>query len=237
MARLLRLTALASVLAALACANKPEPGGGPSADAQTGLSAKGHPVKPAKATEPPGQPDALVPLASAPEGARPCERMCGRVGDCLRERGDKSDASHLRDAGHLELTCLDLCVNVSPTSDAGKRFRGCESRDSCDPLLDCTRQEWDAAAKARTVIVTQIDAAPSHYGTCELVCGGMYACHHYDRPLHQVDSRSQQFEQDVRSCMYGCDPGAEAMMEYAECAREHSCNAQWECWSRASSRH
>ncbi|WP_146658168.1 hypothetical protein [Enhygromyxa salina] len=237
MARPLRLTALASLLATLACANTPEPGGGPTVDTQTGPST----MKPAladpthAAAAAPGQLVALV--ASAPETARPCERMCGRVGDCLRERGDTSDARHLREAGHLELTCLDLCVNVNPTSEVGKRFRGCESRDSCGPLLDCARNDWDAAANARTVVVTQIEAAPSSYGTCELVCGGMYACHYHDRPLHQLTDRSSQFEQEFNSCMFSCDPHAELMVSFAECAQEHSCTAQWECWSRVTSRH
>jgi hypothetical protein len=160
--------------------------------------------------------------------------MCGRVGDCLRERGDTSDAGHLRNAGHLELTCLDLCVNVDPTSAAGKNFRGCESRDTCDALLDCTRQGWDAAASSRTIVVTQIDAVTNSYDTCELVCGGMYSCMYHDRPLHQLSDRSEQFERDFNSCMTNCDPRGESMEGFAECAQEQSCVAQWECWNRVA---
>lgn len=237
MARPLRLTALASLLATLACANTPEPGGGPTASSHTDPSvATPDTAEPAQpGTERPDQLATTVPVASAPTDARPCERMCGRVGDCLRERGDPNNAGHLRDAGYLELSCLDLCVNVEPSSDAGKRFRACESRDGCDQLLECTRKDWDATAAARGTVVLQIDATPANYGTCELVCGGMYSCVHHDQPLHQLQDRSEQFERDLRACMTSCDPRSEAMVAFAECAQEPTCVAQWECWERVQS--
>ena len=236
MARPLCLTALASLLVTLACANTPEPGASGSAvTGQTPPStSQAEPAKPALAGTA-TRPDLLatpIPVASAPADGRPCEHMCGRVGDCLREAGDSTNAGHLRDAGHLELTCLDLCVNVNPSSDAGKRFRACETHDSCDPLLDCTRKGWDAAANARGTVVTQIDAAPS-FNTCELVCGGMYACMDLGVPLHQMHDRSEQFERDLKVCLENCDPQSEVMMALADCAREQTCEQQWECWQQA----
>lgn len=237
MARLLPLTALTGLLVTLACANTPEPGGsgsstttGQSAGA-TGAGDSGEPTAAATKRSGADQPGARVPVATAQRDGS-CERMCGSVGDCLREGGDVSDAGHVRDAVHLELTCLDLCVNVDATSEVGKRFRACEGRDACDPLLSCARKDWDAAAKARGTVFTQIDAAPS-YDTCELVCGGMYSCMYHDRPLQQLRERGQQFEQDVASCMRSCEPDTESMMALALCTHEDTCAQQWECWQQA----
>jgi hypothetical protein len=236
MARPLRLTALASLLATLACANTPEPGGGPTATRQTSPSpVAGDTAEPApRVTERPSQLAAMVPVASTPDDARPCERMCGRVGDCLRERGDASDASHLRNAGHLELTCLDLCVNVEPGHDAGKRFAACDRRDSCEPLLECARNEWSATANARSSVVTVFGVSPaSRYSTCELVCGGMYSCMNHNQPLHLLDVRSAQFVKDLQACMANCEPGSPSMVTLADCARAQTCEQQWDCWQRA----
>lgn len=235
MARPLRLTALASLLVTLACANTPEPGGGPPATSQAGhASAKRDSPEPAppKAEHPTKLSARVpvarrVPVASAPADAQPCERMCGRVGDCLGERGDA------RDARHLELTCLDLCVNVEPGSDAGARFTACEARDSCDQLLECTRKEWDAVANARGTIVKVIGPSPSaNYNTCELVCGGMYSCIYYDQPLRQLSERSPQFDKELSACVENCDPNAESMRALADCAYENTCAEQMDCWVR-----
>jgi hypothetical protein len=238
MPRPLRSTVLASLLVTLACANTPEPGGdSTTATSQAGSSGTAQPdaggptPSGAERGDPNSQIAAYVPVASTP-ATRPCEQMCGRVGDCLREGGDASDAGHLREVVHLELKCLDLCVNVEPSHDAGKRFRGCERHATCGPLLECTRNDWDAAAKARGTVTTQIDASPS-YGVCELVCGGMYACVHHNRPLRQLTERSVDFERDVASCMMSCHPNEDSMLAFVPCADEETCDKQWECWQHA----
>src|SRR5262245_54408045 len=78
----------------------------------------------------------LVTVASVtPTDALPCERTCGRVGDCLLETHDVGDF----EASRLELQCLDSCVHSPADAESRTSFLACDQKSSCGELLGCAR--------------------------------------------------------------------------------------------------
>ena len=151
MSRRAALLGAAALLAALACSNlactKVERDAvavdAPS-DAAAGPEARGRSASAAAAkTElarsaelDTGLGHALVAVASTTPGdSEPCERTCGRLGDCLFASEDFGEL----EAGGLELECLDLCVHAPDEAAVRGRFLTCEERQSCGEVISCAR--------------------------------------------------------------------------------------------------
>ena len=167
-------------------------------------------------------PVAVVSLAA--RDASPCEQMCGRVGDCLDDREPL-------EASHLELGCLDLCVNVREETDEARRFRGCQQRNACGELIDCVGDNWSAAAAARVEYDTLVDAAA--IDTCELYCRGIYGCMYYNKTVSQGIDFPPDTEREIESCVQVCDPADPTAIDLANCASEPTCDDYWKCYENA----
>jgi len=166
-------------------------------------------------------PVAVVSIAVAE--ATPCEQMCGRVGDCLDDREPL-------EASHLELGCLDLCVNVRADTPEAEAFHGCGQRDACGQLIECVGSNWAAAAGKRVEYDVLVDAAA--VDTCELYCRGVYGCMYYNRTISQGIDFSADTEREIENCVTTCDPSDDAALGFAGCALEPTCEDYWNCYDR-----
>ena len=237
MTGLCRASMIVVAALALACAtagapSDPEPtptsGAGGSASSATSPSTAGSPTssEPIEAVSLRAQtlaaPVAVVSLAAAE--ASVCEQMCGRVGDCLGDRGPS-------EATHFELGCLDLCVNVSEDSDEARSFRGCMQRDACGSLIECVSSNWDATAMTRVEFDTLVDGVATD--TCELYCRGIYGCMYYNQTLSQGVDFPPDTEREIESCVQVCDPADGSVIDLATCSREPTCDDYWTCYDTA----
>jgi hypothetical protein len=159
--------------------------------------------------------------ATIPGDAVPCERTCGRVGDCLLEEDGNVGEF---EAARLELECLDVCVH-SPQSDGpqsdGPRsaFLACEQQTGCGPLLGCARSNWDALVATRS--------GPSGQGvttggnSCADSCEWWLACAINGMPPDQAPLPSH-YEENVRGCEMQCEAAPaerEMFTRLGDCAR------------------
>lgn len=160
--------------------------------------------------------------------ARPCERMCGRIGDCLLSE-EGSDPS---DARGVEFACLDTCVYADPEKPGGREFQGCDAVSGCGELLGCARGRWDAATAARKPVEV---AAPITVirDTCEAACLTLQACNWYYRMPDQIDGMTNSdFYNAVNACTEGCRYMEQTYIPYAECVGETTCDLYYQCASR-----
>jgi hypothetical protein len=164
-----------------------------------------------------------------PDQSQSCEQMCGRVGDCLVDEDTHSSA----EAGHLELGCLDLCLNTDPESEAGASFRSCGgSESSCGPLLDCARSSWAGAEQARldrgrdvaTIAIKEMEP-------CRRVCGTLLSCMNYGEI--QPDRQDREFELQLEQCAKDCKGEAQSWEGMVSCTQVNSCTEMWECLQQA----
>lgn len=153
--------------------------------------------------------------ATTPGDAQPCERTCGRVGDCLLENADVGEF----EAGRLELECLDVCVH-SPESDGPRSaFLACERQTGCGPLLGCARSNWDALVAARSGPSVQGITTGGH--TCADTCEWWLSCMISGVPPDQ-GTLPPEYEEYVRSCEMQCEntpDEREMYMRLGDCAR------------------
>jgi hypothetical protein len=196
----------------LAC-NKTDAGtstlGSPNASAAGNEAAK--PGSPVAGTSKAGNADALarslVAVAATSSGeAQPCERTCGRVGDCLLEGGDVGEF----EAGRLELQCLDMCVH-SPESDGPRSaFLGCEQQSSCGELLGCARSNWDALVAARSG--PSVQGVTTGGNDCVDNCQWMISCILTSMPPGQAPL-APGYEEYMRGCETTCETISPADLE------------------------
>jgi hypothetical protein len=168
-------------------------------------------------------------VAVDPGEARPCERMCGRVGDCLQTEEGVEPA----EATGLEFACLDTCVSADPLHAATTAFQACDEKNACGELLGCTRGRWDATVAVRRVaeIPTQFAAVRD---TCESACMTIQSCSYFGRmPDDLANVGTPDFYMVVEACTEGCRSAGEQSYEaYAACANEINCDEFWACASR-----
>jgi hypothetical protein len=172
------------------------------------------------------RPIAVVELEAG--DARPCERMCGRIGDCLLS-DEGRDAS---DARGVEFACLDTCVYADPEQPAAREFQACDAASACGELLGCARGRWDAATAARKTVevVAPITVIRD---TCESACLTLQACNWYYRMPDQIDGMTNtDFYNAVNACTEGCRYMEQTYLPYAECVGETSCEMFYQCASR-----
>lgn len=170
----------------------------------------------------------LVAVAATKPGeAQPCERTCGRVGDCLLDTGDVGEF----EAGRLELMCLDMCVH-SPESDGPRAaFLACEQQSGCGELLGCARSNWDALVATRS--------GPSVHGvtvggdSCIESCQWWLACMLNGVPPDQAPI-PPEYQESLRSCETQCETtpsDREMFTRLGDCMRANcSPERQPVCW-------
>jgi hypothetical protein len=136
--------------------------------------------------------------ATSPGEAQPCERACGRVGDCLLESKDVGEF----EAGRLELACLDACVH-SPESDGPRSaFLACERQSSCGELLGCARSNWDALVAAHAGPTVQ--GITTGGDSCLDACQWLFSCMISGVPPSQA-GLSGEYEETIRGCATNCE--------------------------------
>jgi hypothetical protein len=222
-----RLASLGSVLAlvglaALAC-NKPDKDGrsigSPSADGAGTETASPRPTDKSTSSGAANLARTLVAVASAaPSEALPCERTCGRVGDCLLETRDVGEF----DAGRLEFECLDLCVHSPREAESRTAFLACEQQSSCGELLGCARANWQPLLAGRTGPV--VSGVTVGGDPCIEGCRWLFACMVTGVPPGQA-SLPPEYDESVRGCEAACHTGSESdrqmLAHYAECLPSH----------------
>lgn len=207
-------------MTALAC-NKTDAGGrtlgSPNASAAGGEAPK--PSSSVAGTSQAGNANALarslVAVATTSAGeAQPCERTCGRVGDCLLETGDVGEF----EAGRLELECLDVCVHSPETDGPRSAFLACEQQSGCGPLLGCARSNWDALVGARS--------GPSVHGitaggdSCLDGCLWLFSCMATGLPPGETPL-PPEYEESMRGCESMCEANREVYAHFAACLRDN----------------
>jgi hypothetical protein len=217
----------AALLAALACskgerdvAGVDAPSGSAAGSEARTDSASNRAAKTELAVRPAELGSALVAVASTTPGeAEPCERTCGRLGDCLFASEDFGEV----EAGGLELECLDLCVHAPDDASARARFLTCEQRQSCGELISCAQASWDElAAVRRAPDIQGITAAA--VDPCKDGCRWLYACMISGAPPGE-GYLSPQDEEQLRYCEKTCESLGPAEREtyahLAECLPSH----------------
>lgn len=135
---------------------------------------------------------------TAPTEAPPCERVCGKLGDCLL-----ADADEASSAAGLELTCLDICVHSPDTAPAKVEFLACGTQRECGSLQACAERSWTALADAGQRPEIEGVVAPAN--TCLLACTWMYSCILSATPPGQVPF-DPDFERMMHeSCVAPCE--------------------------------
>jgi hypothetical protein len=141
----------------------------------------------------------LVAVArTKPNEATPCERTCGRVGDCLI---DEQTVNHF-DAGRLELECLDLCVHTPAEAAPHTALLGCEQRSSCGELLTCARASWEPLVAIRQS--PTIEGVAAIGDPCKAGCQWLFSCIYTGAPPGQA-YMAPEYEEQVRYCENACD--------------------------------
>jgi hypothetical protein len=189
-------------------------------------------VEPGPTTKQPTPTDerpAIDVVALDPGDARPCERMCGRVGDCLQTEEGAEPA----EATGVEFACLDTCVYAEPLDSATTAFQSCDEAKACGELLECARGRWDAVAAARrqVEIPTQFVAVRD---TCETACLTLQSCNYYYRMPNDLGNLdTPDFHIYVQACTEGCrSSGEQAYQWFADCTTEPNCDSFWACTAR-----
>jgi len=229
--RFVRSLPLSSLALLLACAGQHKGGReqGDEATRKTDVGAKTKPKHPREGEGTHEQPPVDV-VALDLGDARPCERMCGRIGDCMLndEHADAGEASG------AEFACLDTCVYADPLAPASTAFQACDEASACGELLDCARGRWDAATAARRQVEIATEFAVVR-DTCETACLTLQSCNFFYRMPNDIDGvATPEFYMTVDACTEGCrGAGEQQYAVFAECGSETSCDQFWACTSRA----
>lgn len=158
----------------------------------------------------------LVAVAStSAKEAEPCERTCGRVGDCLLD-GDEVNAF---EAGRLELACLDMCVHT-PDSQVRTAFLDCEAKSGCSELLGCARSKWEPLSATHQGPAVQGFAVQAA-DPCVSGCQWLFYCAYAGTPPGET-YLPPEYEEQLRACESQCDSGGaferEIWVRLNECA-------------------
>jgi hypothetical protein len=163
--------------------------------------------------------------------AQPCERTCGRIGDCLLEtEGHQAEF----DASRLELECLDLCVHSVEDGHPRTAFLACEQKSNgCGELLGCARSNWDALVASRTGPTVQ--GVTGGGNSCTDGCRWMYSCIYTGAPPGHAYLSPEQEEQQ-RYCESMCESMSptdqEVYVRFGECLRSNCSPERYElCFS------
>jgi hypothetical protein len=221
----------------LACNHKPDPGSGSKTGSPSAGGAGREGASQSRAVEGTSTTGnaalarSLVAVAATSPGeAQPCERTCGRVGDCLLETGDSSSRSEF-EASRLELECLDLCVHSVESDPTRSAFLACEQQSSCGELLGCARSNWDALAANR--VGPTVQGVTGSGNACE-GCRWMYSCMITGMPPGQA-YMDPVYEESIRSCEATCESISpqerETYQAFSDCLRSNcSPDRQHVCW-------
>ncbi len=173
--------------------------------------------------------EAVNVVAIDPSEAWPCERMCGRIGDCLQTDRVENPAS----ATGVEFACLDTCVYADPLNPAAAAFQACETATECGELLGCARARWDAATAARRAVEIPTEFAVVR-DICETACLGLQSCSFfYKMPNEIAGMATADFYSSVDMCTEGCrSMGDQVYAPYAPCIDEPTCDQFYSCPGR-----
>ncbi len=214
----------------LACANQREAGGRSRGDdaAPTGEPSRRSTNSNADASgareATPANATPIHVVAVDPGQAAPCERMCGRVGDCLLTE-ESTDAAA---ASRLELACLDTCVHADPQQRARQDFQQCEAKQECSAVLSCARASWDAAAATRIAgqFATEFAVVQDE---CESGCMVNTGCSYYGLMPAQLSSRDSNFDMMYEQCLTYCRQDDTYYSAWGACAHSSDCYAANTC--------
>jgi hypothetical protein len=205
---MLRLGCVVALLGLLACDKTDASSGSlgsPNASV-AGREAEKKPSARAAGTSKAGDTNALARsliavAATSYSDAQPCERVCGRVGDCLLEDGEDGEISEF-EAGRLELECLDMCVHSPKGSGPRSAFLACENQLGCGPLLGCARSNWDALVATRSG--PSVQGITTGGDSCDDGCRWYLSCMITGLPPGQAQL-APEYEEAIRSCEVQCE--------------------------------
>jgi hypothetical protein len=130
--------------------------------------------------------------------ASPCERTCGRIGDCLFESDDYREP----EAGGLELECLDLCVHTPKDAEPHQALLKCEQRSSCGELIECAEASWAALGELREG--PTVEGFTATVDPCKAGCRWLYSCMFSSAPPGDA-YMDPAIEEQVRYCERSCE--------------------------------
>jgi hypothetical protein len=172
----------------------------------------------------------LVAVAvTSPTDAQPCERTCGRIGDCLIEADDDSSSPSYQaefEAGRQELECLDLCVHADESAAPRSAFLACEQQSGCGEFLGCARSNWSALVATRTGPSVQGGSVVVGGNGCGHDCRLVYSCI-FTHMLPGQAPLPQEYEETVRYCETQCETSPtdrEMWAQLSDCLRDN-CSA------------
>lgn len=227
------LLALVVILGAGAC-NKPEQGktevDSPGSSVAGTESAKSKAGGPATTLGDPGSGLArsLVAVTNTPLAeASPCERTCGRLGDCLFESEDYREF----EARGLELECLDLCVYTPKDAAPRTALLGCEERQACGELIACAQTNWVALGELHEG--PAVEGITASMDPCKAGCRWLYACMFSGAPPGEA-YMDPAIEEQMRLCEKTCETldarDREAYAAFASCLPSHCSPSDSTCY-------
>jgi hypothetical protein len=183
----------------------------------------------AAGTSKPGDANALARslvavAATSHSEAQPCERVCGRVGDCLLEDGEGGAIGAIGEfeAGRLELECLDMCVHSPNGAAPRSTFLACENQSDCGPLLGCARSNWNALVATRSG--PSVQGITTGGDSCNDGCRWYLSCAFTGLPPGQAQL-APEYEEAIRSCEVQCETiepaERESFTRITDCIRDN----------------
>lgn len=191
-------------------------------DAEATPSSARMPSSSLAATSSPGSLAPVAVVALDASEARPCERLCLNVGDCLFADEGYSD----RAAAGLELECLDLCVHAPAEAPERASFLRCEQRSSCGELTTCVGDLWEPLRASHAPRETA--AVEALTNGCESACTWLYYCLFTGQAPGEF-GLEQSMQEGLDSCVKNCEDLGPAEQEemgrmlpclYDECTKD-----------------
>lgn len=179
----------------------------------------------------------IAVTSTSASDARPCERVCGSLGDCLLA----DDAYTSTAASGLELECLDLCVHSPDGAPAKAEFLACGREHECGPLQACAEQSWAKLVAARQGPVIAAVEGPSLDG-CKSGCAWLYSCSYTNAPpgerQHRMDSMLTTW---IDECTHACEQlprEVEYLSALPRCLVDRcSSEGVWQCYEENNRAH
>jgi len=232
-----RAPIFALAVSSLACANDGDRGHGRERGQEPGDDSPARPHTSSSSGAPilsrGADPGARAPVAVVridPAQTRPCERLCGGLGDCLLEEGQYEDLYGKGAATHLEFECLDLCVHAPTDAPAHSDFLACGQQDACPELTHCVAESWEPLrASHQRPATAEVEIVQNG---CRSGCEWLYYCLFTQAPPGEK-TLSPELIENMESCFEQCEyagpEASEHLITMAECLHQHCSTDANEC--------